>query len=250
MTIKRIIFALLAAFICLLVHGRTYVVCIGISDYPGYRNDLTYSDHDARAMNALFKKGGANTVLLTNGNATVEHVMRAMHIFREAEADDAILFYFSGHGLPGLFCCYDGSLHYNIIYEAMHRSKASKKMIIADACHSGQIRRNSERAADSTQTSVMFFLSSRSNERSIEPMNYGRNAYEWRNSLFTTFVLQALRGRADMDADGFVSAIELYEYVHSNVAAVSRGLQHPVMWGKFDRDMPISMVSASQHRAP
>ena len=108
----------------------------------------------------------------------------------------------------------------------------------------------SERAADSTQTSVMFFLSSRSNERSIEPMSYGRNAYEWRNSLFTTFVLQGLRGRADTDADGFVSAIELFEYVHSNVSAISRGMQHPVMWGKFDRDMPISMVSASQHQTP
>ena len=77
----------------------------------------------------------------------------------------------------------------------------------------------------------MFFLSSRTNETSLET--------GYRNSMFTIYLERGLRGGADVNRDRSVSARELYDFVHQGVIEASRDRQHPVMWGKFDNEMTV-----------
>ena len=79
---------------------------------------------------------------------------------------------------------------------------------------------------------MVFFLSSRTDEKSQERRG-------WRNSLFTAYLERGLRGGADTDRDRTITARELFDFVSQGVAKDSKQRQHPVMWGKFDDEMPM-----------
>jgi hypothetical protein len=42
--------------------ARTYVVCVGIVDYPGTKNDLWVSANDAKIILGIFAKNGKAAV--------------------------------------------------------------------------------------------------------------------------------------------------------------------------------------------
>lgn len=42
--------------------ARTYVVCVGIVDYPGTKNDLRVSANDAKIILGIFTKNGKAAV--------------------------------------------------------------------------------------------------------------------------------------------------------------------------------------------
>ena len=155
-----------------------------------------------------------------------------MHtVFEDAERDDAVILYFSGHGAPGALACHDGLLTYQHIFKMMKGCKASRKMIIVDACFSGKMRTTKQESSNYNNQSVMLFLSSRTTETSLET--------DYKNSLFTIFLERGLRGGADMNKDRHITAREIYDFVHKGVIDASGGKQHPVMWGKFDNNMTI-----------
>ena len=218
-----------------IVHAHNYVVCVGISDYPGRRNDLRVSANDAMTIHKIYaRNGNSHVCLLTNADATVANVRKAMaETFSQAGADDAVVFYFSGHGVSGGLVCQDGFLHYKSLVEEMARSAAMTKMVIADTCFAGKMRSSAEGDGEdvTSDTNVMFFLSSRTTEKSQET--------RFANSLFTIFLERGLRGGADTDHDRQISAHEIYKFVHDGVVDASRGKQHPVMWGNFSKDMTI-----------
>lgn len=214
--------------------GKNYVVLVGIADYPGTKSDLKVSAQDAVTMQALYSKNGnAETQLLTDKEATVENVKVTLsNLFARATADDAITLFFSGHGVPGGFVCYNGLLKYSDITAVMMKSDAQTKIVLADACFAGKARGSKKRDTSTAETSVMFFLSSRTDEKSQERRG-------WRNSLFTAYLERGLRGGADTDRDRTITARELFDFVSQGVAKDSQQKQHPVMWGKFDNDMPL-----------
>lgn len=219
------------------VQAKTYIVCAGIANYPGTRNDLRVSANDAVTIARIFdKNNNAEGLYYTNSNATISNVISGMtNVFAKAGGNDVVIFYFSGHGIPGGFVCYDGYLYYDAIVKAMNRCRAMNKVIIADACFSGKMRNTRRRDNRYSTTNVMFFLSSRSNELSMEMPPYTG----FQNSLFTAYLERGLRGGADADRNRVVTAHELYNYVHNGVVNLSGGKQHPVMWGKFNGNMPI-----------
>ena len=226
--------SLLFLTLTLAVGARNYVVLVGIADYPGTKSDLKVSSQDAVTMKTLYDRNGdAETQLLTDAEATVENVKVTIgNLFARATQDDAIILFFSGHGVPGGFVCYNGLLKYTDITAAMSRSEAQTKMVFADACFAGKARSSKKRDDKPADSSVMFFLSSRTNEKSIERRN-------WRNSLFTAYLERGLRGGADTDRNRTITARELFDFVSQGVAKDSREKQHPVMWGKFDDTMPL-----------
>lgn len=211
------------------------MVCVGLSDYPGELNDLSLSAFDAVTMRNLYEKNGhANVVSYVNSEAIKRNVLLAIeNIFYKASEEDVIVFFFSGHGKPGCFICYDGILKYDEITSIMGRSKARRKLIFADACFSGKVREETAETDGEIKGDVLFFLSCRSGETSIE-MTKG-----WQNSLFTAHLERGLRGGADANRDRVITAKELYDFVNSGVSMQSKGKQHPVMWGRFSKDMPI-----------
>lgn len=215
------------------IQAKTFVVSVGIADYPGVKNDLRISDNDAQTLAKLFRATkDAFVSVIVNEQATKSALLSTMHTaFSYAQSGDAVILYFSGHGTPGALVCHDGLLTYQRIFNMLKGCKANRKIIIADACYSGKMRTNKQQSASYNTQNVMLFLSSRTNEKSMES--------PYRNSLFTIFLERGLRGGADKDRNRQISARELYDFVHDSVTKASGNKQHPVMWGKFDNNMTI-----------
>lgn len=233
---KNRILILLVAFWSFVsfIQSKTYMVSIGVADYPGTKNDLRVSGSDARTMKNLYERNcSAEVVLLIDTDAKLDEVTRQMELeFSKASEDDTIILFFGGHGIPGGFVCYDKVLYYDTIYKTMSSSRAKSKIVYSDACYSGKARKTDKRVKAREDVNIMFFLSSRTNEQSIENR-------KWRNGYFTAYLERGLRGGADLNKDRTITAIELFKFVSEGVKTVSEDKQHPVMWGSFDNEMPV-----------
>lgn len=215
------------------LQAKTYLVSVGISDYPGTEHDLRISDNDAKTIAKVFSVAKQATVsILLNEQATQSALLSTMHTsFMNANSEDIVILYFSGHGTPGALVCHDGLLTYQHIFKMLKGCKASRKVIIADACYAGKMRTNNQQTSSYNSQNVMLFLSSRTNEVSRES--------RYKNSLFTIFLERGLRGGADTNRDRNITARELYDFVHKGVIEASGNKQHPVMWGKFENNMTV-----------
>lgn len=215
--------------------SKVLLVAVGIGDYPGSIPTLRFPAADAKAVDKVISKNGHSaTAVMTDREATCSAIVDRMHaLFDHASTDDIIIFFFSGHGYPGGFVAYDGKLSYDAVRKAMGASKCKNKMIFADACYAGAMRTKSGKVTDANQSSnVMLFLSSRSNETSLERADMS-------NGLFTTCLRDGLAGKADADRNRTITAREIFNYVSKNVKSLSRNRQHPVMWGNFSNNMPV-----------
>ena len=214
--------------------GTIYVVVVGVSNYQ-YIPSLTLPERDARMIAELYKKQTRHVILITGKYATKKRIMQSLQQqFARARKEDTIVFAFSGHGYPGDICPYDmtsnidSGISYTAIQTILKETEANKKVVFADACFSGGFRLNDtqESIPFENNPDILFFLSSRTGESSIETPFMT-------NGIFTTYLIRGLRGGADTDRDRYITAKELFQFVSQRVISKSKGRQHPVMWGNF-----------------
>ena len=85
-----------------------YALVIGISDYEGTANDLTYCDDDAQDWKNFLQGEGYTITMLTNSQATADNIEDALYDLIGAEdGDDYVVLTYSGHGYdyPGYGSC-------------------------------------------------------------------------------------------------------------------------------------------------
>lgn len=221
---------------------KLYVGSVGICDYKDpHVNDLRFTEADVVSFNKVVKTQTNEVYTLLGSNATHSNVYNYIRqVFAKATSKDAVMLFFSGHGYPGGFCCYDmnkttGGLTYTEISSLFKQCRAKCKMVFADACFSGGLRKE-KKGSDATSSvrngDIMFFLSSRTNETSQEMIGGP-------NGQFTRFLVRGLRGGADTNRDKIITAKELYDFVHKGVSVATGNKQHPVMWGRFNNSMSV-----------
>lgn len=236
---------------------RIWAVIVGVAAYT-HMPMLNFTDDDAYRMFAFLKspEGGAlpdeQIKIIVDEGATRKNILKIMRTtFTQADTNDVILFYFSGHGLQSAFLPIDYDGHLNRLKHAEIRqifkaSKAKHKICIADACHSGSFNGSSKTPYNSTiqkyydafnesRGGTALILSSKAEEVSIE--NAGL-----RQGIFTHFLIRGLKGLADKDKDMVITIVELFEYVKEQVKFYTGDYQTPVLYGDFDKKMPISVV--------
>jgi len=240
---------------------RIWVVVVGVADYVGV-GKLNYTDDDAYRMYAFYKsaEGGSlpdNQIsVLIDEDATRKNVMQAMNdVYAKAGRNDAIIFYFSGHGAQDAFVTreYDGATTNNrglLLHDEIHRiferSEARYKYIIADACHSGSwARRDMQRTAptgaayyqsfENATGGFVLLLSSMGDEYSLERSGI-------RQGIFSHYLIRGLKGEADTNRDNVVSVVELFDYVKANVTTSTDHKQNPVLSGNYQGNPPISIL--------
>jgi hypothetical protein len=254
------------------------IVGVGRYDRPEIPR-LTYSVRDAEVFHQVltaqlgFKK--ENVLLLTDQTErkpTLRNLKWALGTFlaRSARKDDLVLVFFAGHGAPeidprGVEA--DGLAKYLVPSDAdpadlystalpmdefqiiFNRIEAERVVVFLDACYSGAAGGRTfasqktraahvddlflERLARSRGRAIL--TASRSAEVSIELPELG-------HGVFTHYLVQGLKGTADLDRDGIVTLQELYEYVEQQVTQKSRavgGNQHPVMKGELEGILPL-----------
>ncbi|NNE29462.1 MAG: peptidase C14 caspase catalytic subunit p20, partial [Saprospiraceae bacterium] len=127
---------------------KVWAVVVGVASY-NHMPKLNYTDDDAYQIFAFLKspEGGAvpddQIEVLVDDRATRKNILQAMEkTFLQADDNDVVLLYFSGHGLPGYFLPHDfdglnNRLKHEEIQAVFAKSKAKHKICFADACHSG-----------------------------------------------------------------------------------------------------------------
>lgn len=244
-SLKHVLLSLLFFFIKAEVKAQqTYVVSVGVADYH-YINDLTFTEADVTTFNQIMALHNATITSLTGAQATHANILKTVRsVFGKATPLDAIVFFFSGHGYEGGFCCYDmqpdshlGGMTYQEMQILFRNCRAGRKMVFADACFSGGLaKQHTQLQVQAVSNSdVMFFLSSRLDETSLE-------LPQGPNGLFTYFLAKGLCGEADKNRDRIINASEIYNYVSENVSQWASQVphnQHPTVWGNYDRTMPI-----------
>lgn len=246
MDVKKIILSLLLlAFMPTEVFSQqTYVVSVGISDYQNI-NDLRFTENDVALFNEVLDSQNVHIVSLVGSDATHMNVLKTLRdTFAKATSDDIVIFFFSGHGYEGGFCCYDmrpnshmGGLSYQEMQIILRNCRAGSKLIFADACFSGGLskQRTQLQVQAVSNNDVIFLLSSKLDETSLE-------LPQGPSGLFTYFLVKGLAGYADMNTDGVISLNEIYKYVYTEVTDYADQIphnQHPTLWKKGDVDLPV-----------
>ena len=123
--------------------------------------------------------------------------------------------------------------------------KARRALVIADTCQSGAF---SELQRDSAQISLEEFIKEfRSSANRIiiassRASEISQEAIQFRNGVFTHFLLKGLKGDADTDKDGFVTIEEAYDYTYAAIRKLSGYGQHPHFDGRVDGFFPLSIT--------
>ena len=256
--------------------GKLWAVVIGVSRYKNLapKAQLEFAHRDAEAFAAFLRSpngGGfpsSQLTLLTNQAATLSAVRSALGttLPRSAEPDDVVVIFFAGHGVvegerDGYLLAHDSDPQ-NLYATALQlselnriiteRLKARTVILIADACHSGQLGWTSRGLADDIMINrfleeigksgkgVFRLLASRQDQRSYEGKNWGGG-----HGVFTWFLLEGLAGKADSDKDGFVRVGELLNFLSEIVPKETQSLQHPRAAGDIDPQMPMAVLSAA-----
>ena len=126
-----------------------------------------------------------------------------------------------------------------------NKVKATWKVLLTDACHSGKINAETtnetlDRQFGSLPTNFLTLTATTEREQSYEDPKLSTGF-----GFFTYFLVQAWQGNADNDpCDGKITADELIEYVHTNVRryAKDHGVsQTPTARGDYEPTMPLGV---------
>ena len=233
-----------------------YALIVGASRYDHFES-LKYTDDDAYRIYAFLRspEGGAipddHIRILIDESAIAENIYKGLDdITSMAGPDDMVLVYLAGHGLQGYYVPtnsdgYHNRVGYDDIKERLSFCQARQKLVIADACYSGSLLAAKTPFMESVDLfykklsasggGTAFLLSSKSEEYSLESQGL-------RQGIFSHYLIQGLKGKADTDGDKLVNLDELYKYVYANVREYSGNLQSPILAGDIDRGMPLASV--------
>ncbi|MBX2891313.1 MAG: caspase family protein [Saprospiraceae bacterium] len=240
---------------------KIWAVIVGVGRYTSMPS-LKFTDDDAYRFYSFLGsvEGGAvpqsQMTILIDEDATRENILRKMReYFLKADANDVVILYFSGHGLNGCFLPvdYDGynnKLRHDEIKQIFKQSKAKHKLCIADACHSGSLNQGAGamaakspvpvtlqryyQAFEDANGGVALLMSSKAEELSLED-------HGLRQGVFTYYLLQGMKGKADTNNDYLITIKELYDYVYTKVRQYTANVQTPVLTGDYDDAMPVAV---------
>ncbi|MCU0453416.1 MAG: caspase family protein [Bacteroidetes bacterium] len=255
---------------------QRWAVVIGVSDYqnPGIPS-LKYAHKDAEAFANFLRtpEGGGydneHMRVLLNKDATLPNVRDALINFLSNAIDiDLVVLYFAGHGAPeparpqNLYLLTHDSDPTRLgttafpmwqIQDVLGRYINSKRIIVfTDACHSGGISVNfATRGVGVTeQNLVNQYLAdlSRSKEGTVvftasAAGEVSQEFPELGHGVFTYFLLDGLKGKADYNNDYTISINEAMQYTEEQVKRKTRGAQNPTRsQTSYDKDMTVSLI--------
>jgi len=248
---------------------KRWAVVIGVGQYEAENiPDLEYAPEDARAVRDFLQSDAAGpfdeVLYLENENATGAAMREALFVFlQQADWDDLVVIYYAGHGAPdpgrpdNLYLlptdtkldalAATGFPMWDVKTALRRQIAAERVIVIADACHSaGTADGETVGGSDSNEIAGGFqqlFTPSRrlmmtaadTNEFSLEDARWGGHG------VFTHFLLDGLRGSADLDSNSIVTFTELFQHVSGSVRDATQGRQNPQMSGLGD--IPLAIVT-------
>lgn len=234
--------------------GRRIALVIGVSSYPRLPADLALASATTDAVRvaaALQDQAGFDEVrLLTDASATLTSVESTLReqLSRDVQWRDLLLVYFVGHGAGGDFgdprlllsdadpaALERGTLSVGALTDLLTKFvPASHYIIVTDAAHTGALNGLAllgPTGADWPSLGGQSLVISSTSPRQVAIPG-----------AFATAFVEAIGGRADIDADGAVTAAELHDYLLVAVPAATNGQQLPTA----QRTFPPGLVLAQR----
>ncbi|HYF68446.1 MAG TPA: caspase family protein [Ohtaekwangia sp.] len=255
-----------------------YLITIGVDEFLDKDYNLNYAGKDAADIAALFaskKSAYRNFIHLpfSGMKATRQNILAVKDDLQKTRPDDQVIIFVATHGLlDEKFNYYLATynmifdnpafqgLAYNDLEGILDGIPARKKLILLDACHSGEVD-----AAEVTASSEAVKSNPNIKVRGFKPVKKTSNvAYEntfdlmknlfadlregtgttvissaggvefaiesaeWSNGAFTAAILEGIKTkRADADGDAQIGVEELKRYVFERVIEMTHGKQHP-----------------------
>jgi hypothetical protein len=250
-----------------------YALIVGIANYPKVRKLTQTVLNDARDVYSLLRSSThcgyieTNVRLLLDDQATAKSIRDGLRWLAESSGPgDTALIFFSGHGgrvengpdagnylIP--YECDPADLSGTAISGAeltglLRNVLAQRLLVIFDSCYSGGA--GETKGLGPTQTNFKLGLaesyyeqltqgtgrvilaSSRSDEVSLVFQDMD-------NSLFTHYLLAALRGNARTRGDGLIRVFDVFDYVSEEVPAHG-AQQHPIFKANdLENNFPIAL---------
>ncbi len=256
-----------------------YILTIGVSDFQDNVYDLKYAAKDALDVASTFKESQAFqqvfTKTLIDDAVSEKSILESASFFDSATEDDVVILFVASHGLLDRDYQYflaspemnfekpsQGGIPYEIFDGLLSKTVSLKKIILLDACHSGEVDVD-EVDANSSFSNLSNETSNIKAARGAKPIatkktlnditSFSKNLFadlrrgngtnvissagglelafegdQWNNGLFTYSLLHGLKsGEADINRDGQVMLSELQEYTFKRVSNLSNGLQTP-----------------------
>ncbi|HIP10021.1 MAG TPA: hypothetical protein EYG65_09845 [Rhodospirillales bacterium] len=231
-----------------LLYKESYALVVGVSEYekgwptlPGVLKDVELVKY------ALEEKDfHVITVINPSFDELRNAIEKFIHRYGQQE-DNRLLFYFAGHGHTlklsygdemGYFVPVDApnpnrdesgflakSLNMESIEVFAKQIQAKHALFLFDSCFSGSIfalsRAIPANISYKTSEPVRQFITAGSANETVPD-----------ESIFRDQFIRAIRGEGDSDGDGYVTGIELGEFLQKTVVNYSKGSQHP-QYGKI-----------------
>jgi|GEM_PF-1775867 len=234
------------------MYQRSWAVVIGIDRYQHWPH-LQAAVADAKAVAQRLKEMGFEPVTyLADGEATRDRILTEIgtRLSRDTGPNDRVIIYFAGHGyteeLPNgdqvgylipADCPQANFFTYAIsmqqIRETFSRMRAKHIYYVIDACFSGYGFTRGGGMAPGARG----YLQVVTEKRAVQMITAGRKgdmAHEEKgHGIFTLYLLRGLKGEADLNSDGLVTASELGAYVQPNVYQASGQRQLP-QYGRLE----------------
>jgi hypothetical protein len=255
------------------VFEKGYALIIGIANYlKGGRLPATVLK-DAEDMSVLLMDATQcgyppdQVKHLSDAQATANNIRAGLRWLAEQTGeDDTATFFFSGHG--GRIESGPRSENYLIPYDAdptdlpktaiegaeltslLRNIKAGRLLVVFDCCHAGGTG-ETKGALDE----VIPKFKSGLDERYYERLARGQGRVivassrstemSWilpgmQNSLFTHYLLEALRGKARTYGDGWIGVLDVFNLIAEEVPK-RQAQQHPILKAELETNFPIAL---------
>lgn len=234
-------------------YNKKIAITIGIDAYDRWP-PLEGGRRDAERVAARLKQLGFDEVIeVYDRDATRVRMLRLLgtELVSRSDPESLVLIYFAGHGQTetlangerrGYIVPVDAdtqdsfatAISMEKIRELSRRIPAKHLYYAMDSCYSGlgltrgiaAIRPGGGNFATeaTSRRAVQMLTAGGEGEQAIEVAGQG---------IFTTYLLEAMGGAADANADGFISASEIGAFVRPRVKGASKGRQNP-QFGSLD----------------
>lgn len=245
--------------------SNCWAVIVGVADYQyssPFEGDLTYTDDDARELyDALSPIWGSSHVkLLLNAQGTKAGIQSAISSWLDPleDADDTILFFFSGHGgyadydqvpvdeIDGrdeYIVPYDASDDESMIFDDqlntwLSELESTRQVVIIDSCYSGGFI-GGDFTRDLSRSGRVVIAATEEDE-------VGWETSALSHSVFRYYLLDGLEHLDLLDANGNneVSAEELFAYAQPRTTEYEsthdfESIQHPEMYDGYSGELAL-----------
>ena len=234
------------------LYSRSFAIVIGINNYEKWPG-LEFAAADANAVKDTLQKTGFDDItLIMDKEATQRRILSELFhtLPQKVGRNDRVLFYFAGHGqteeLPG-----GGKKGYIIPVDAEADSYASTAVsmeqirslssriaakhifYVMDCCYSGLGLNRSP----GVWPGISDYLRKVSAMRVVQIITAGGQGEQVQeregHGLFTSYFLEAIEGKADINKDNVVTGTELGAYLRPTVSNASRQAQTP-LFGRLE----------------